>query len=372
MPRHAQFWQPPGNGPARIRAPWPPARLRSIVRTVPGPSFIPQEDLIRGARVLAAGKSLKRAAADLEWDINRMRRCVTRLDTEVRVGGERHWFVMRETALEWLRMRGLCTPDELERAVSMARQQVVDRLPGTLRHGAQLQSEGDHPQAERMYLRSLSDDPENVTLTAALAGCLLEMGRLKEALERFDFALFCEPDAAEVRFGRAITLYRMGRKHDAVAELEIAHRCDPDEAHMQVWLGSWRMELNRCRDENVELVKRAMAIVTRSYANRDDSTEYCCGVTEPAFFTLWDHGYADEAMAVASAAKIHGWMTEEMARVIKGREEARARRADEARASALACLSRIEPPSAPQDPPSRDRTRPRQPPSRRRTGSSYH
>ena len=332
----------------------------------------PQRDLIRAARVLATGKSLKRAAADLEWDMNRMRRCVTRLDTEVRVEGERHWFVTSETALEWLRMRGLCTPDELERAVSMARQYVVDNLQNTLNLGARLQSEGDHPQAERIYLKALRDDPENVKLTVALGGCLLEVGRLKDALTRFDFALSREPDDAEVRFGRAIALYRMGRDHDAVVELEIAQRRDPGNAHVQAWLGLWRMQLNRAKDQNVDLVKRAMAILTREYVNRDDCTMYCCGVTEAAFFTLWEHGYADEAMEVASAAKIHGWMTEEIARAIKRREEARARTADEARALVFARLSLIEPPTAPQDPPGRHRTRPRPSPPRRRTGGSYH
>ena len=254
--------------------------------SVPGPSFIPTEDLIRAARVLATGKSLKRAAADLEWDMNRMRRCVTRLDTQVRMEGERHWFVTSETALEWLRMRGLCTPDELERAVSMARPYVVGNLQNTLNLGARLQSEGDHPQAERIYLKALRDAPESVKLTATLGGCLLEMGRLKEALTRFDFALSREPDDAEVRFGRAIALYRLGRDHDAVAELEIAQKRDPGNAHVQAWLGRWRMQLNRARDQNVDLARRAMAILTGEYVNRDDCTMYCCGVTEAAFFTL--------------------------------------------------------------------------------------
>ncbi len=249
---------------------------------MPGPSYIPLEDLILAARALAGGQSLKRVAAALGWDMNRMRRCVTRLDTQVRMEGERHWYVTSQTALEWLRMRRLCTPDELERAVSMARQYVICNLQHTLDLGARLQSEGDHSRAEVIYLEHLRDDPGNVKLTAALAGCLLGTGRLEEALAGFDFALAREPNRAEVRLGRAITLYRMGRQHDAVSELEIAQRREPDSAHIQVWLGLWRMRLNRDRDQNMALVKRAMATLTREYANRDDWTKYCCGETQLA------------------------------------------------------------------------------------------
>jgi len=98
--------------------------------------------------------------------------------------------------------------------------------------------------------------------------------------------------------------------------------------------------------------------LTREYADRDDCTNYCCGIAEAAFFTLWDHGYADEGMAVASAAIKHGWVTEEIARAVQRRAEARARAADEARAAVLARFSQIEPPSAPRAPAPRRRSRP--------------
>lgn len=273
----------PTPGALHLRAPARPVCPRllphrcSIVQTVPGPSYIPLEDLILAARALAGGQSLKRVAAALGWDMNRMRRCVTRLDTQVRMEGERQWHVTSQTALEWLRMRRLCTPDELEQAVSMARERVVRNLQNTLDCCARLQSEGDHSRAEVIYLKHLRDDPGNVKLTAALARCLLETGRPEEALARFDFALAREPGDADIRYGRAITLYRMGRQHDAVSELEIAQRREPDSAHIQVWLGLWRMRLNRDRDQNVALVKRAMATLTREYANRDDWAKYCRG-----------------------------------------------------------------------------------------------
>lgn len=322
---------------------------------VPGPSYIPLDDLILAARALAEGQSLKRTAAALGWDMNRMRRCVTRLETQVRMEGERQWFVTRETALEWLRMRRLCTPDELERAISMARQYVISNLQSTLDCCARLQREGDHSRAEEIYLQCLRDDPGNVKLTVALAGCHLMTGRLEEALAGFDSALARDPNAAGVRFRRAVALHHMGRQHDAVSELEIAQRREPDSAHIHLWLGVWRMQLNRDRDQNVALVQRAMALLTRQYANRDDYTKYCCEMAEVAFFTLWDHGYADEAMTIASAAKIHGWMTDEVARAITKREEAKARAADQARAVVLARFGQIETPSTPQTRASRRR-----------------
>jgi predicted Zn-dependent protease len=325
---------------------------------VPGPSYIPLEDLILAARALAEGQSLKRTAAALGWDMNRMRRCVTRLDSQVRMEGERHWYVTSETALEWLRMRRLCTPDELERAVSMARERVIGNLQKTLDLGARLQREGNHSRAEVIYLERLRDAPGNVKLTAALARCLLETGRPEEALARFDFALAREPGDADIRYGRAIALHHMDRQHDAVSELEIAQRLRPDDAYMLVWLGCWRMRLNLKRDQNVELVKRAMAILTEKYANRGDCKQYCCEITETAFFTLWDHGYADEARAVARAAVKYGWIPDEIAVAVQRRAEARARAADEARASALARLRQIEPPSAPRAPVPRRRSRP--------------
>lgn len=290
--------------------------------------------------------------------MNRMRRCVTRLDTQVRMEGERQWYVTSQTALEWLRMRRLCTPDELERAVTMARQYVISNLHHTLDCCARLQREGVHSRAEVIYLECLRDDPGNVKLTAALARCLLETGRPEEALARFDFALAREPGDADIRYGRAIALYRLGRQHDAVSELEIAQRLNPDNPYMQAWLGCWRMRLNLNRDQNVELAKRAMAILTEKYANRGDCKQYCCEITQTAFFMLWDHGYADEGMAVARAAIKHGWMSEAIAIAIQRREEAKARAADEARASVLARLRQIEPPSGPRAPAPRRRSRP--------------
>lgn len=120
-------------------------------------------------------------------------------------------------------------------------------LQNTLDCCARLQREGDHSRAEEIYLKCLRDDLGNVKLTVALAGCLLMTGRLEEALTGFDSALARDPNAAGVRFRRAVALHRMGRQHDAVSELEIAQRREPDSAHIHLGLGVWRMQLNRDR-----------------------------------------------------------------------------------------------------------------------------
>lgn len=88
--------------------------------TVPRPSFISQEDLTRVAHALAAGQGQTQLAKEYEWEKNRMRRCVDRIREQVFREGERGGDNARETALEWLRMRGLCTPEELNAAQAIA------------------------------------------------------------------------------------------------------------------------------------------------------------------------------------------------------------------------------------------------------------
>lgn len=291
---------------------------------MPGRSFISREDLALAAHALAAGLGQTRAAAELGWDMNKIRRCVTRLETEVRLEGQRMCSETSETALEWLRMRELCTPGELERAVAMIRQDVLASRESTLKSGMWLRDTGDHAAAETMYRRHLLDDPGCIEIVDALGGCLLEMERPEEALECFDEALSRSPGDARILYGRATALYRLGREEEAVADLEVAYRRAPDDESILVSLGSWRMGMNRDKAENVEILKQAMSILWRKYANRSEGTEYCRYVSEMAFLALWGHGYAEEALAVARTAEAHGWRTSEMVRAIKKGAQARA------------------------------------------------
>lgn len=289
---------------------------------MPARSRIKREDLIRVARLLAAGETHARAAATLGWDKNRFSRCVARLHSEVQQEGERRWYTTRETALEWLRMRDACTPAELARARTMARDHVREGREELFVSVNYMRDHRQYSLAEHTLRRYLRDDPEDVDALAALAHCLAEAGHHADALAIFADLLSRDPADVQSRLGKAFTLRRMGAHRDAVAELEAALRLAPENESFLAWLGSWQLQADRTSDRHAALVQRAVDVMVRKYSIGSKGHPYCRELADVVFIALWDAGRVDEAMAVARTAEEHGWQSMKVARHIATHEGA--------------------------------------------------
>lgn len=271
-----------------------------------------QEELVQCAHALASGRRQAQVAKDFGWDTPKMRRCVARITSEVVAEGERrYWSTITGTALEWLRLRDLCTPDELDKAKAMAQQAALEKLEETLVHGERHRYHGQHEEAEQKYLRHLHDDPGNIEVLVALGHCLMEKGRYGEALEYFDSALQGNPAHAIARRGKALTLARTN-PWEALRELEEARRLEPDDAATTALLGNWLM---RAAPAGVAVctLNEAIATLVQQCAGRtekgSDLYKYCCRVVEMVLRGFWENGYSDEAVTVARTAQQHGWNT---------------------------------------------------------------
>lgn len=281
-------------------------------------STILQEELVQAAHALASGRRQAHVAEDFAWDTNKMRRCVARMSSEVQVESERkYWPTVAGTALEWLRLRNLCTPDELDNAKAMARQEALKGLERTLMHGERLRQWGIHEDAEHWYLRYLRDDPSNVEVLVALGYCFMEMGRLGDALERFRAVFLDNPECAIPHFEK---LARSPDQREVLKEFEEARRLAPDNnVHILALLGNWLMgkptlsvgtKSSPGRVAVVQMLNEAIMTLVQRHAGKDrDLHRYCINVVEIVLSGLWEHGYTDEAVGVARTAEQHGWNT---------------------------------------------------------------
>jgi tetratricopeptide (TPR) repeat protein len=294
---------------------------------MPARSKIERKDLIRVARLLAAGETHARGAATLGWDKNRFNRCVARLHSEVQQEGERCWSSTRETALEWLRMRDACTPAELERARAMARDHVRQGREELLLSVKQMRDRREYALAEHTLRRYLRDDPEDVDALLAFGHCLAEAGHHPDALAAFADLRSRNPADVRSLLGKASTLRRMGAHDEAAAELEAALKHDPDNESILAWLGNWQLQADRNSDRHVAIVQRAMDVMIRKYSAGSKGHPYCREIAEVAFIALWDAGRADTAVALARTAAEYGWQSMKVARYVADHEEAMRRAA---------------------------------------------
>ncbi len=90
--------------------------------------------------------------------------------------------------------------------------------PALLRRADIIERRGDYAQAERIYAQLLAQEPSAAGALHGSARCLTELGRLPEALDRFDRLMQVEPRFRDYQAALeyAETLYRAGRGEDAV------------------------------------------------------------------------------------------------------------------------------------------------------------
>ncbi|HUR47926.1 MAG TPA: tetratricopeptide repeat protein [Acidimicrobiales bacterium] len=276
---------------------------------MPRKSVIPQGDLERVAHALAAGLGQKQLTAELGWDARQMQRCIARLNAEVWAAHVHCWSTSRGNALEWLRISGLSTPEELAAVVAMTREKAREDRQETLRIGALLQGRGDLDDAERIFRRHLRDDPEDADVEIELGSCLLDAGRLDEALELFERALSAEPEHERGRLCNALALDRAGRFPEAMAELERAQRLSPGDLYVQALLGDWCMRAPGDHAPIVAMLRGLMTTLVNWYAGKPEAVDHCRDVAKVVFLSLWERSYHDAAAEVARVARRHGWST---------------------------------------------------------------
>lgn len=282
---------------------------------------IPQEDLVRVAHALASGRRQTEVAKDFGWDKNTMRRCVERFGSELLSEGEpRYSLTAMGKALEWLRLRKFCTSEELVKAKAMARQNALEDLEQTLRCGELDRKFGRPDIAERRYLAHLRDDAGNVEVLVRLGFCLLDLGRLDDALARFESVLVATPEHADARCGKAVALENTGRRREALEELEEARRHAPDDVYMMALHGNWRMKIALDKD-GLDMLYVATRTLVREYSGKEGLSGYCCKVVEVVLAAYRDRDLLNEAIIVAREAQQHGWNTEYIADTLKVCEE---------------------------------------------------
>ncbi|MBX3185220.1 MAG: tetratricopeptide repeat protein [Polyangiaceae bacterium] len=81
-----------------------------------------------------------------------------------------------------------------------------------------IEQRGDYAQAELLYAHLLTQEPSAAGALHGSARCLAELGRLPEALDRFDRLMQVEPRFRDYQAALeyAETLHRAGRSEDAV------------------------------------------------------------------------------------------------------------------------------------------------------------
>lgn len=284
---------------------------------MPGRSFIPQDDLILVARALAAGKSQPKLVKELGWDTNRMRRCVERLRSETLYEAARQWQKPAQVALEWLRLRGLCTPAELDAAINMARRYVIENLKSTLDIGQRWRELRDFERAQAIYLRHLRDDPNNADVLVELGLCLLDAGDVDEALIRLDEAVTVAPDHARGRYGRAIAFEHAGCFEAAFTDLERAYQLDPDNLYYRTVLAEWRLSQPAERAAAVMTLKGTMVLLLRRHAEKAVDDHYCRQISGRVFSALWNNGFTAEALAAARISQQQGWSSKSIDETVR-------------------------------------------------------
>jgi predicted O-linked N-acetylglucosamine transferase (SPINDLY family) len=90
-----------------------------------------------------------------------------------------------------------------------------------------LQRSGRLPEAERLYLKVLAEDPRNFTARHFLGVTRAQLGRMPEALADIGHALDIKPDDPEALLNHANVLKVLGRLQDALAGYEKALAAKP-------------------------------------------------------------------------------------------------------------------------------------------------
>ncbi|HEY4373148.1 MAG TPA: tetratricopeptide repeat protein [Burkholderiales bacterium] len=121
-------------------------------------------------------------------------------------------------------------------------QAALQQRPGDaglwLRLGMMQRHNGDFPGAINSFTRCIAVEPGSMRAWTYVGFCFLDLFKLKEALESFNFVLQLAPREAEALFGCAVVHECMGDHAAALQLLEQAIDADPDHAQFYAYRAS--------------------------------------------------------------------------------------------------------------------------------------
>ena len=113
------------------------------------------------------------------------------------------------------------------------------------RLGKVKQLQGDYGSAEVSYLKALSIDARYVGALVGLGQVAARLGRLAEALDRFETAIEVDPGQPEAHLARGQVLESLGRPDDALAAYFRAIEIDPGLAPAILRIASLQLDRNQ-------------------------------------------------------------------------------------------------------------------------------
>ncbi|EDM77759.1 hypothetical protein PPSIR1_38881 [Plesiocystis pacifica SIR-1] len=179
--------------------------------------------------------------------------------------------------------------------------------------GALLRRQGRLEEAEEVYDRYLQEDPLDVEMLVEHGICLSDLGRLVEAIDRFDTALSLEAQHGGALYNKAITLYRLTRYGAARDVMGLAHRAEPNNPLTLAVFGSWVLnEPHGDLDSALRLIYRAIELVASLHDRGELGGAYASLVAEEVFEALWQSGRRSEAREIARQSGRRDWITPHM------------------------------------------------------------
>ena len=174
--------------------------------------------------------------------------------------------------------------------------------------GALYRRQGRLVEAEQVYDNYLREDPLHVEILVEHGICLSDLGRLHEAIERFDFALSVGPNHPGALYNKAITQFRLGSYDVATDTLEAARLNDPENPLTLAVLGSWLLGVEDELDVALGHLYRSLDLLLDLFVDTLHTT-YASVVIEEIFEALWQSKRCQEAREVARIAGRHEWIT---------------------------------------------------------------
>ncbi|MCX6344499.1 MAG: tetratricopeptide repeat protein [Armatimonadetes bacterium] len=132
----------------------------------------------------------------------------------------------------------------------------VDPFRNETYDGASLVLINDIPEAERVYMKGFSLDPENAGFLNGLGYLYADKGiNLKKALELTRKAVDIQPDNGSFVDSLGWAQYKIGDYTSAIHTLQRATALEPDSAEVRYHLGAAYAKVDRLQEAQIELQK---------------------------------------------------------------------------------------------------------------------
>ncbi|MCG3184861.1 MAG: Beta-barrel assembly-enhancing protease [Planctomycetes bacterium] len=159
---------------------------------------------------------------------------------------------------------------EAEKAYNRALLQREEHYSVFVNLGYVIMEQGRHGSAIGPLHEAIELRPNAVTPRGNLTTCLMELGRLEDALEQSNLTLLCDDADARHLRQRAEILDGLERKTDAAAAWKQAHQTDKESLHGRVGYAEALQKLHR-HDEAVKVLEAGDHTVPRVAAVLSDS-----------------------------------------------------------------------------------------------------